>query len=265
MFNTIKQYRREFVYVSYIFLVLELLVTKSFVVSPYVFIGTSLIGLILLLSWFVVTLGLFGKKKVSSKSTAYITVNFGSRVFSYVVMPVVFWFSLSLFLFFSEQVYISQAVIVISSILYFLLLLKVRTSLERVYSVDILTRYVFDFTNIVIFYLLISVLNRSGFTDLGTVISVFLFSLLSLHHMLYLHRKMEVDSTLTAVFFSSTLAILSWYTRDLNIYMQPAILATAYYLIVSWWNVRFSGSRNWDDYIPPLMYSLMAIILILSL
>ncbi len=265
MFNLIKQFKREFVYVSYIFLTLELLVTKQYVVSPLVYLGTSLIGLILIFSWFLTTLKLFGMKKVSKKSVSNMSVNLKARLFSYIIMPVVFWFSIALFLFFNENMYIAQTVIVVSSSLFFLLMLRIRSSMEKVYFVDSMTRFVYDFCNIVIFYLLLSVLNRVGFRDIYLVPLVTLFAFLSLQHMLYVYRKMETTSTIVAVVASILIAIILWGTRNMNIYMQPAIVTAIYYLIVSLWNVRFSGSRKLEDYIPALMYTLMSIILILSL
>ncbi|MBI2357125.1 hypothetical protein HYV12_03705 [Candidatus Dojkabacteria bacterium] len=265
MFTLIKQFKREFVYGSYIFLTLELLVTRQFTVTPLLYGLTSLLGLLLIYSWFVTTLKAFGRKKVSKKSATLMYVNLKSRLFSYVIMPVTLWLSLALFLFFNENAYISQIIITISVVIYFLLMLRIRSSLEKLYFVDSMTRFVYDFINIFIFYMLVSVLNRVGLDDRIMVLMVFLFTILSLHHMLYAHRKMELESTLIAILFSLAVTLVTWYTRGLNIYMQPALVTSAYYLIISTWNVRFSGARKLEDYIPSIMYTLMAIILILSL
>ncbi|KKR05685.1 MAG: hypothetical protein UT34_C0002G0192 [candidate division WS6 bacterium GW2011_GWF2_39_15] len=265
MYGLIKQFKREFVYSSYLFLVLELLVTRQFVVNIYVYITTALVGLLLISSWFVTSFGLFGRKRVSKKSRAVITVNLKYRVFTYVVMPVILWVSLCLYLFFTQNVYITQTVIVASVALYFAFMLQVRSSLEKIYHVDTMTRFVYDFINIVVFFLLLSVLCRLGLDIYLMTGVVILFTLLSLHNTLYVHRKLEVESTLVALFASAMVGLATWATQGMNIYTQPSLITLLYYLIVSLWNIRFSGARKLEDYIPPIMYTLMAVILVLSL
>lgn len=265
MFTLVKQFKREFVYSSYLFLVLELLVTRQYIYTPQIYLVTLFIGLLLILSWFTVSMKLFGRKKISKKTSALLTIDLSTRMFPYIIMPIVLWLSVGLFLFFNENVYITQSVIVASVVLFFLLMLRIRSSFEKIYSVDSVTRFVYDFINIFIFYILLSVLNRVGFSDNWLTVVVFLFCTLSFHHMLYIHRKMGLDSTIVSLACAIIITATTYLTQGLNIYMQPAIVSSAYYLIVALWNVRFSGSRRLDDYIPPVMYTLMAIILILSL
>lgn len=265
MFTLIKQFKREFVYGSYLFLILELLATKQLMVTPLLYLFITFIGLLIIFLWFLYSMMVFGRKKVSKKSTVYMTVNLKARMYAYVVMPIVLWFSLSIFLFLNENPYINQAVIVASVFIFFFLFLRTRSSFEKLYSVDAITRFVYDAANIVIFYLFIAVLNRIGLSDLYLLVVVFFFSLISLHHMLYIHRKVDLEASLVSVGCSILITVVTWLTKDLNIYMQPAIVGVLYYLIVTLWNVRFGGSRRFEDYIPAIMYALMSVILILSL
>jgi hypothetical protein len=265
MFELIKKYKREFVYSSYLFLIFEMLVTPSLSVNISFYLLISLVGYALVNLWLITTYKLNAGKKVSQYSDVLIRVNLWERLFSYVFLPLLFYTSVVSFLLFSPSRIINQLVIVVSISLFFYLFLFVRTSYERMYSVNRKTRVATDFISIVVFFIATTVLNRVIRTDAYLFVAVFFLSVFSLIYILYHHNKFDIHSAILA--FLSSLAISSvvlWVNLQ-GIYAIPSLLSILYYLVISLWNVRFTGSRSFSDYIPPLMFSVMAIILVLSL
>lgn len=265
MFELIKKYKREFVYSSYLFLIFEMLVTPSLAVNISYYLLISLVGYALVNLWLISTYKLNSGKKISQYSDVLIRVNLWERLFSYVFLPLLFYTSVVSFLLFSPSKIINQLVIVVSISLFFYLFLFVRTSYERMYSVNRKTRVATDFISIVVFFIATTVLNRVISVNAYLFIAVFFLSVFSLIYILYHHNKFDIQSAILA--FISALAISSvtlWVNLQ-GIYAIPSLLSILYYLVISLWNVRFSGSRHFSDYIPPLMFSVMAIILVLSL
>jgi len=265
MFEVIKKYKREFVYSSYLFLVLELMVTKQFIYNYTFYAFTVVIGILLLIVWISTTYALFGKKKVSKRSDVFMKIQLIERFFQHIIIPILLYLSLSIFLFSNNNKYIDQISIVISVIIFFYLMLHIRMSLGKVYSVSKVTRVVYDFSSIAFFYFVISVVYRLGLGGIVGVITAFFVTLFSLVYSLIAIRKVYADTIFVAISVSFLIGVVAYLTKGFNIYIQPSILTVIFYTVISLWNVRFSGSRRFEEYIPPMMYSIMAIILILSL
>jgi hypothetical protein len=51
---------------------------------------------------------------------------------------------------------------------------------------------------------------------------------------------------------------------DSNIFVIPAVSTLSFYLVLSLWNIRFAGKLKFVDYLPPFIYSILALILILK-
>ncbi|MCK9368687.1 hypothetical protein M0R04_01795 [Candidatus Dojkabacteria bacterium] len=265
MFTLIRKFKREFVYCSYLFLILELLITKTFIVNIYYFLATAVIGYLLINAWLISTYKLHGAKKVSKYSDALLKVKLWDRLFSYVLLPLLFYSAVVVFLLFSSSLYLNQIVIVVSLFLFFYLFLYVRTSYEKIYSVNKVTRVVYDFISIVVFFLLSEVILRIGLSPIISALLLLAISLMSFLYILYHHNKIEAKTAITAVFSSMIIAIICIWTFGLNSISLSAVLSILFYLTIALWNVRFGGSRKISDYIPPLMFSLMALILILNI
>lgn len=265
MFNIIKKYRREFVYSSYLFLIFELLATPSFAVNLYYFLGISLMGYVLINLWLISTYKLHSSRKVSKYSDVLLKVNLVERLFSYVVLPLLFYSSVVAFIILSLSTYMTQVVIVVSIFLIFYLFLYVRTSYEKVYSINRATRFSMDFISIVSYFIFTSVISRLVQDTAYNSLIVFFVTLFFLIYVLYHHNKFDIQGIIIAFIISLIITAVSIFINTGNLYTDSLLMSILYYLVVSLWNVRFSGSRVFSDYIPPLMYSIMAVILILSL
>ncbi|HVX92634.1 MAG TPA: hypothetical protein VHA74_00800, partial [Candidatus Dojkabacteria bacterium] len=127
------------------------------------------------------------------------------------------------------------------------------------------TRYIYDFINIVIYFIIASILVRIGLDKyIGSVI-LFVFSFFTFYYMLASHRKLD-SYHLVLAFMSSILVTAAFLLSYLLLSMNAAAISTVVlYTLISLINLRFSGYRKVEEYIPTIMYALMAIILILSL
>ncbi len=267
MKDLILKYKREFVYCSYIFLILELLTTGSFVINPYMYLVTSLIGLMLIVLWIYIIHIVHKSKKIRENEDDSILMNVSikERIFTNVVMPIVFYFSVTVFLFINVSTSLNQIVIVLSVVLLFFLMLHIRTSYEKVYSIEKVTRYVYDFVNIFIYFILSSTLIKFGLDRYLIALILLVFSFFAFYYMLLSHRKSDGFHLMLA-FFSSALVVgvflLSYLGAPI---IASAISTVVLYTLISLINLRFSGYTKVSEYIPTVMYALMAIILILSL
>lgn len=265
MFELIKQYRREFVYSSYLFLIFELLVTPSFSVNIFYFSVVALVGYVLINIWLLSTYQLHSARRVSQYSDVLLRVNLWERLFSYVLLPLLFYTAVVTFLLFSPSSTLNQIVTVISVFLFFYLFLYVRTSYEKVYSVHRMTRVSTDFVSIVVYFMTLSVLSHVLVDKVYFALILFFFTLFCFIYILYHHNKFEINSILLGLVSAVVITFVYYNSNFAGPYALSAILSVLYYLVVSLWNVRFSGSTALGDYIPPVMYSVMAIILILGL
>ena len=176
MFGLIKEYKREFVYSSYLFLVFELLLTPGFVTSTLMYWLTVAVGLALILSWLFSTYHLYAKKEVSKQSDVLLKVNMRERLFTHVLLPLVFYASICLFLFFTSNIYVNQLVVVISTLMFFYLVLNIRTAYDKVFYIHKTTRIVYDFITVTVFYLSVSVIAALGLGSLTSVTVIFILS-----------------------------------------------------------------------------------------
>ncbi len=265
MFKLARKYKREFVYSAYLFLVFQLLLTPSLVFEKVMYLGTSAIGTAIIASCLFHVYTIKGKKKVSKHSDVLMKVNLKERFFTHILLPFLFFFSVAFYLYFSTNIYMNQLVVITATTLFFYLFMHIKSSYEKAFYISKDTRVVYDLITITAFFLTTSVIVNFAlpFSVAGWLI--FLTSFIALIYMLYLNNKFALDGVLIAVLSSAFVVLTAYYFWGRNIFTTPAMIATAFYTVVAIWHVRFSGSRSLEDYIPPLMYTLMILILVLSL
>lgn len=264
MFDLIRKYKREFVYSSYLFLVFELLVSPQLIPDIRLYTAVVVVGFLIVSSWVLGTFLRYSKKKIIKYSDIRLKIAFKSRFYTQVLMPLIFYSAIVLFLLYNHTVYLNQIVITVSVVLFFNLFLNVRVSYSKIYSVERLTRLVYDFMGIVLFYIVAIVVYRMGLGLITNVLVLFFLSLAIFMYTLIIHRKESVRGALIAFASSLFIVFVAYLTHKQNIFLQPSIIAVSFYLVVSIWNIRFAGYRKLVEYLPPIMYSLMSIILILS-
>ena len=130
--------------------------------STTVIIG--IVGIVLLLIWFTRTFNLYSKKKVSKYSNVLMKISLRQRLFSYFILPTIFYSSLLVFLFFNRNDLLGHFVIAMCMLLLLILFLNVKSSMNKHYTLHIATKAVFDFMCITTLYLLLNAFLRIGFS-----------------------------------------------------------------------------------------------------
>lgn len=221
-------------------------------------------GLLLLETWFVRAFSIYSGKKVSKYSDVIIRISLKDRFFGYFILPAIFYVSLLFFLFFNRNEMLGYVVLAGCMILLLVLFLNVKSSLNKLYSLAIATRAIFDFICITIFYLLLNSYIRIGFgIEIFTILTI-LSSLVLLIFVLKIHSRLGFMEFLISVLSAFAVSLFTVFFWDYNIFVIPAVGALAFYLIISIWNVRFSGKIKFVDYLVPFLYVVMAIILVLN-
>jgi len=254
--------------ILYLFLILLLTeIFNSVVMSgdKSVLLTVGILGLLLLETWFIRAFSIYSGKKISKYSDVIVRISLKERFFGYFVLPAIFYISLLAFLFFNRNVVLGHFVLGVSMVLFLILFLNVKSSLNKIYRLENVTKIVFDFLCISILYLLINIFVRIGMSPVYFLLSVGVSSFTLLLFILKLHDKMgflEIVISFLSAIFITCVTQLAW---NLSIFTIPAVGTLAFYLIISIWNIRFSGKVKISDYILPFIYVIVTLTLILNL
>ena len=250
-------------------MILIVLVTVYFSYSTHaygsLFLIAGILGTVLLLTWFVRAFALYSGRRISQYSEVIQRISIRDRFFSYFILPTVFYGSLLLYIYYNTSFYMDLVLIGIASLQLFILFINVKSSLSKVYTIASQTRAVFDFMCISTFFLLLSVYIRLGFDIWMFLGLVFLTSLILFWFDIKVHSKEGFSSFGLSFLSSLFVAITSCIFFATNIFVIPAVGTLAFYLILSLWNIRFSGKVHLVDYLVPFIYSILALILILNI
>jgi len=257
--------KNELLYLFFILLITEIFFDSvlSTKLSTSIIIGT--VGLMLLEIWFAVTFNQYSKKKVSKYSNVLMKISLKQRIFSYFVLPGIFYTSLLVFLYYNRNILLGHFVLGMCMILLLLLFLNVKSSMRRYYTIHIATKAVFDFICITTLYLLLNAFLRIGFPLTEYLLISFISSFVLYIFVLKLHDRfgfLEILFAFVSSLFVSASMIPFW---NRNIFMLPAVGALAFYLIISLWNIRFAGKVKLSDYLAPVLYVIFALALIFTL
>lgn len=252
-----------------IYILILLLITETF--SFFLFrlkdiylLLIGIFGLVLLEFWFGRAFYLYSSKKISKYSDVVMKISLKKRFFQYFVIPAIFYISILFFIYFNRNIYLGHTVIIVSISFLLILFMNVRSSLNQFYSVAYATKAIFDFICISTLFLLLNTYLRLGlslfqYSTLSLISSAVLFlSILKLHDRLGILECLI--SLLSAVIVSASMIFVWNYN---NPFITPAVGTLAFYLIVSFWNIRFSGKTRLSEYIYPLLYVIFALVLIL--
>ncbi len=252
-----------------IYLVLIILVTVYFSYATHTpnkgYILAGVLGNLLILTWFIRAFSLYSGRKISQYSEVIQRISIKERFFTYFLLPVIFYSSLLAYLYFNTSPLMDYFLIGISSILLLILFLNVKSSFTKIYSIESQTRAVFDFICIASFYMLLSVIIRLGLTLWLSIIIITITSFLFFWSDIKIHRKESESALAISIISALFVAFTSCIFFNQNIFILPAIGTLAFYLILSLWNIRFSGKLKFTEYLPPFIYSVLALILILNL
>lgn len=234
-------------------------------VNDFTLFVLGFLGLLLLETWFIRAFSIYSGKKISKYSEVIVRISLKDRFFGYFVLPAIFYISLLLFLYFNRNTFLGHIVLGVSMVLFLMLFLNVKSSLNKLYSIAIATRAIFDFICITIFYLLLNSILRVGFElELFSILTI-VSSLILLLFVLKIHDRMGFWEILVALLSSLFVSLFTIYFWNYNVFVIPAVGSLAFYLIISIWNIRFSGKTKLTDYLAPFLYVVVAIILVMNL
>lgn len=221
------------------------------------------LGIVLLETWFVRAFSIYSGKKISKYSDVIVRISFRERFFGYFILPLIFYVSLLVFLFFNRNLVLGHVVLGICMVLLLILFLNVKSSLNKLYSVENATRAIFDFICITILYLLVNVYIRMGLSIILFLVLIFISVLILLVFSLKLHDRLGWLEIFVSVLSSIFISFVTFVFWDFSIFVIPLVASLAFYLVVSLWNIRFSGKIRFSEYLLPFLYVALAIILIL--
>lgn len=254
--------------IAYLFILLALTEFFNYLVpitKGFTLILTGIMGLLLLETWFVRAFGKYSGKKISKYSDVIVRISLKERFFSYFILPAIFYSAILAFLYFNRNIVLGHVVLGVCMILFLVLFLNVKSSLNKIYSIANATKAIFDFMCITILYLLVNVYIRVGLSLIIFCILVLISSFILLLFSLKLHKRIGMVEFGISLLSSISIALLTVIFWNTNIFVIPLISTLAFYLVISIWNIRFAGKIHLVDYILPFLYVILALTLILTL
>jgi hypothetical protein len=225
----------------------------------------GVLNVLVLETWFIKTFFLLSGRKISQYSEVIQRISFKDRLFDYFIMPAIFLITFMLYLYFNRNLTLSYIIIGLCMSVLLILFINVKSSLKKVYRIDKLTKGVFNFVCILTFYLSLNVILRFDLNlwiKLGIVSCLAVLMLLS---ELQLHDRVTVVSFLVSIISSIFITLSIGIFIFQSIFVATAIGIVAFYIIISLWNIRFQGKYKFFDYLAPLIYGTIALILIFNL
>ena len=257
--------KNELLYLFLLVLITEIFFDSVFSAKLSTSIIIGLVGFLLLEVWFAVTFDQYSKKKISKYSNVLMKISLKKRFFSYFVLPGIFYLSLLVFLFYNRNILLGHFVLGMCMILLLVLFLNVKSSMRKFYTIHIATKAIFDFMCITTLYLLLNAFLRIGFSMIEFLLLSFTSSFILYLFVLKLHDRfggLEILFAIASSIFVSASLVPFW---NRSVFMLPAVGALSFYLIISLWNIRFSGKVKLSDYLAPVLYVLFALALIFTI
>lgn len=233
--------------------------------SRNLLIVAGVLNILLLETWFIRTFFLYSGRKISQYSEVIQRTSLQERLFDYFILPPIFLATFMVYLYYNTNMIMSYWVTTLSALILFVLFVNVKSSLRRVYRLSSLTKGIFDLVCIITFYLSLNVLFRFNMNAEGVLFLTAGLAMLMFLSELQLHDRLTFVSLgialLSSIFVSLSMGVFIFQ----SIFVATAVGTLAFYMIISLWNIRFSGKYKFVDYLPPFIYGIIALILIFNL
>lgn len=255
-------HKKELFYTILVFIALEMLTVVENL-NQYIFL--SLVGVAIILFWATSSFMKYSAKKVSEHSDGLLKHKFKIRWYQYFFVPVVFYSSLAAYIFFIKQDYMRQLIILLGGLAHYVLFVHTRISYEKIFAFSRVSKVAFDLINVIFFFVVSNVLVISGlftFEMILGALAVVCATILIANLML--SREFSVPGLLAAVLASAVLLFVGELARP-YLYTKFAFMETVvFYMIISIWHIRLMGERHLSKYLSPVLFALMALILIVG-
>jgi hypothetical protein len=260
-----KRYKREYFYAVFQFVMFEMAVIAFESQIPSLFTYTMVMALWVMLSWSFFTFLLHKKRTLSKGSIAFLNIRMFDRVVPYFITPLLLVASTYLYLFLNKNSVMHQVVIVIASLLIWGSLVHIRNSYKKQYSIDKWTRVVFKFTDLFLFYVATSAVYMFAMDVFLRPIIVIAIGAVLLMHQLRLYKQEGTEAFGVYILSMTFFALGVIFANGFVLLLRPLLMTIIFYLIMSVWYLKLTGHRKTEDYLTPIMFALMAFIVVLGL
>jgi len=233
--------------------------------SRFLLVMIGMLNLIVLETWFIRTFFLFSGRKISQYSEVIQRISFKNRFFDYFILPVVFLVTFMLYLYFNKDIAMSCWVTVLSMSVVLILFINVKSSLKKIYRINALTKGIFNLVCILAFCLSINVFLRFDVSFIIKMLIIAGLALVMFLSELQLHDRINLSSLLVSILSAVFVSLSTNIFVSQSIFTATAIGTVAFYIIIALWNIRFEGRYKFLDYLPPLLFGTIALILIFNL
>lgn len=255
-------YKKELINTIVLFVCLELLTVS---VSFNQFLVFALLGLVSLIIWAISSFITNSAKKVSKYSDEIIKIQFKMRWYQYFVVPILFYLSLVVYIFFVHQDFMRQVIILLGCFANFVLFVHTKLTYEKVFTFSRISKVAFDLINVIFFFIMSNILVVSGYFSFFAILLILsVFCLAIFIFNMQLSYQFSGKGLVIAIIFTLVLFVSGIYL-EVFLFSRFAFLMTLiFYLLISFWHIRMSGERKIDKYLSPLLFALMALILIIG-
>lgn len=188
----------------------------------------------------------------------------------HLVLPILFYLSGSLFLFYNRIRVLDQIAVVMLTGGFLILFNNISATYRKIYSITRDTKYVFDFISIVVFYFFTDILVNSVFyyslPQWVIYAGTFIVSLVMVVIMIVMFEQIAMDTFGFAVISSVFVAILSigvMMVPVLNIATLSLLITVGFYLVNVFWHHKLEGTYDSDTMSQYVIFAIMVIILLL--
>jgi hypothetical protein len=190
----------------------------------------------------------------------------------HVVLPILFYVSGSLFLFYNRIRVLDQIAVIMLTGGFLMLFNNISGTHKKIYSITRDAKYIFDFMNIVVFYFFVDILVNSVFYYLMPEYIVYIgsmfISFVLIIMMVVMFQQFNLN-TLVFAFISSVFILLVsvgvMMVPVLNIATLSLLVTVGFYLVDVFWHHRLEGTYDSDTMSQYIIFAIMVIILLLYL
>lgn len=255
---------REFFYVLLLFVFFEFAVLAGENGLGELYRYIAITGLWLTLNWSVFAFLRYGRRKVSQKTSAFLDIKMVERVFPYFITPLVLVCAIFVNLYLDKSALMRQLVILISVGYLWAIFVHIKNSYKEQFSISGYTRVIFKFADIFLFYLVVNSAYLLPLESWAKTIITIAVTAVLLMHQLRLYRQNSFWSYIVYVISTCVLAGIAIFVHAWSPLLTPLIMTIVFYLVIGTWYVRLSGNRRFVDYLNPILFALMALIVVLS-
>lgn len=261
----IRKNKRELCIALFLFFIFAILMSPLIVISIKTFFIIGSLGLALIYTWFIATYILYSHKKVSKYGEMLIRVRLEEKLMKFLILPTIFYLSIIGTLYFSKSLVLNYFISSSAFILFYLTFLNIKSSYAKLYSISVSTKLIYDAILIVVFFLLSFCFASYGLQEWYLIGAEVGLSLLMFLYKLYMDELSSFTGYLVVLLSTAVVFLFGYMFLDSNIFVFPAGVTIGFYIVIALWRTRSEGSTKLEDYISPILFAIMALVLIFNM